>query len=47
MYKAIKKGDRKLAEQLAREHYGHHNEAGWGNALNVELVIDAVYLRDQ
>jgi DNA-binding FadR family transcriptional regulator len=46
MYKAIKKGDRRAAEQAAREHYSHPHDPGWGTALDVELVIDAVYLRD-
>jgi len=46
LYKAIKKGDRKLAEQTARDHYSHPQDLRWGKALDAELVIDAAYLRD-
>lgn len=45
LFKAIKKGDPVLTEQIARDHYSHPHD-GWGKALDATLLIDAAYIRE-
>lgn len=46
MYRAIKGGNATLAEQLAKDHYSHPHDPGWGASLSANEPIEAVYLRD-
>jgi GntR family transcriptional regulator, transcriptional repressor for pyruvate dehydrogenase complex len=47
LYRAIERGDAPAAERLAKDHYSHSSERGWGESLSAHQPIDASSLRDR
>jgi DNA-binding FadR family transcriptional regulator len=47
LYRAIERGDAAAAERLAKAHYSHSGERGWGESLAAHQPIDASSLRDR
>lgn len=46
MYRAIEAGDRARAEKLAKAHYSHPQDPGWGTSLAANRPINALFIRD-
>ena len=46
MYKAIEAGDVAKAEKLAKAHYSHPQNPGWGESMPANRPINALYIRD-
>ncbi|MCU1395003.1 MAG: FadR family transcriptional regulator [Ilumatobacteraceae bacterium] len=46
LYRAIEAGDTARAEHLAKAHYSHPQDPGWGDSLAAGRPINALYIRD-
>jgi GntR family transcriptional repressor for pyruvate dehydrogenase complex len=46
LYDAIAAGDPRTAEQSVRDHYSHPQDPGWGDAVNLDQLIEASYMQD-
>lgn len=46
MYRAIEAGDAAKTEKLAKRHYSHQQDRGWGESMATSRPINALYIRD-
>ena len=46
MYRAIEAGDATKAEKLAKAHYSHPQNPGWGDSMAAGRPINALYIRN-
>jgi DNA-binding FadR family transcriptional regulator len=45
VYAAIAAGDARTAEQAVRDHYSHPQDPGWGDAVNLDRLIEASFMQ--